>query len=175
MDRKIIIHTLGPEGTNCEKAGYLWLESKKVYGDVKLYSTLEDALIEVRKNTHDLLLGCAVYPDLHKIVFENLDFLEIQDGFVMPTWNMVLAKNHRSSSNMEQFTIVCHPAPSHLAYTYSQDVRFVSSNVQAALECVSGKASACITTLKAAQDNNLKVIQDFGEVPMCFTLHGHKR
>ncbi|MFZ4215342.1 hypothetical protein ACOZB2_28620, partial [Pantoea endophytica] len=62
MDRKIIIHTLGPEGTNCEKAGYLWLESKKVYGDVKLYSTLEDALIEVRKNSHDLLLGCAVYP-----------------------------------------------------------------------------------------------------------------
>ncbi|MDR6352663.1 hypothetical protein [Pantoea sp. SORGH_AS_0659] len=110
MDRKIIIHTLGPEGTNCEKAGYLWLESKKVYGDVKLYSTLEDALIEVRKNTHDLLLGCAVYPDLHKIVFENLDFLEIQDSFVMPTWNMVLAKNHRSSSNMEKIIIACHPA-----------------------------------------------------------------
>lgn len=175
MDHKIIIHTLGLEGTNCEKAGYLWLESKKVYGDVKLYSTLEDALIEVRKNTHDLLLGCAVYPDLHKIVFENLDFLEIQDSFVMPTWNMVLAKNHRSSSNMEKIIIACHPAPSHLAYTYSQNVRFVSSNVQAALECVSGKASACITTLKAAQDNNLKVIQDFGEVPMCFTLHGHKR
>lgn len=175
MDHKIIIHTLGPEGTNCEKAGYLWLESNKVYGDVKLYSTLEDALIEVRKNTHDLLLGCAVHPDLHQIVFENLDFLEIQDSFVMPTWNMVLAKNHSSSSNMEKIIIACHPAPSHLAFSYSQNVRFVSSNVQAALECVRGKASACITTLKAAQDNNLKVIQDFGEVPMCFTLHGHKR
>ena len=29
-----IIHTLGPEGTNCEKAGYLWFERQSIQGQV---------------------------------------------------------------------------------------------------------------------------------------------
>lgn len=174
MNNKITIHTLGPKGTNCNKAGYLWLRQKNFHGDIELHSTLEAALVEVKKSKGDLLLGCAVYPDLHKIVFENLNFLEIQDSFVMPTWNRVLAQNNSNLANAEELTIACHPAPSHLAYTYSQDVRFVSSNVQAALECVSSNVSACITTLKAAKDNNLNIMQDFGEIPMCFTMHGHR-
>lgn len=74
INNKITIHTLGPKGTNCDKAGYLWLRQKKFHGDIELHSTLEAALVEVKKNKDDLLLGCAVYPDLHKIVFENLIF-----------------------------------------------------------------------------------------------------
>lgn len=92
----------------------------------------------------------------------------------MPTWNMVLAQNNSNLANAEELTIACHPPPSHLVYTYSQDVRFVSSNVQAALECISGNVNACITTLKAAKDNNFNIMQDFGEIPMCFTMHGHR-
>lgn len=43
------IHTLGPAGTNCEKAGYLWLKNNNLNGEVILYSTLEEALVEVKK------------------------------------------------------------------------------------------------------------------------------
>jgi len=168
------IHTLGPAGTNCEKAGYLWLKNNNFNGDVILYSTLEEALVEVKKNKQDLLLGCAVYPDLHHIVFKNLIEMEIKDSFVMPTWNMVLAVKDKKNPLTKESTISSHPAPAHLASLYSENVMLVNSNVQAALECVNGNTGGCITTLKAVEENGLHIIEDFGEVPMCFTIHGHR-
>lgn len=174
MQQNLTIHTLGPAGTNCEKAGYLWLENNNLRGEVVLYPTLEEALVEVKKNKQDLLLGCAVYPDLHNIVFKNLLDLEIKNSFVMPTWNMVLAARPGETVLSSDSPVASHPAPAHLASLYTQNVRLVNSNVQAALECVNSVVMACITTLKAVQENGLHIIRDFGEVPMCFTIHGHR-
>ncbi|MCU4670780.1 prephenate dehydratase domain-containing protein [Bacillus paralicheniformis] len=169
----MIVHTLGPKGTNCEKAGLLWLKNKGVRGEVRLYETLEEALPHVKSTENSVLLGCAVYPFLHQIVFENLADIKIIDSFVMPTYNMVFAaKQHTMASDIQ--TVASHPAPAHLAKLFSSQVQFVTSNAQAALACASNAADGCITTIKAADEHRLKVIQDFGEVPMCFTIHGLK-
>ncbi|MGG4268044.1 hypothetical protein ABEW06_23125, partial [Peribacillus simplex] len=58
------VHTLGPAGTNCEKAGLLWLDKQKIKGEVVLHNTLEEAIPFV-ENKNSILLGCAVYPKLH--------------------------------------------------------------------------------------------------------------
>ncbi|RCK13087.1 hypothetical protein DT075_04165 [Bacillus licheniformis] len=47
----MIVHTLGPKGTNCEKAGLLWLKNKGVRGEVRLYETLEEAPALLKKST----------------------------------------------------------------------------------------------------------------------------
>lgn len=70
--------------------------------------------------------------------------------------------------------IASHPAPADLAQVYSNNTRLVDSNAKAAVDCSLGKVDCCITTLKAAESNNLIVIKDFGEVPMCFTVHARK-
>ncbi|MCY9135177.1 hypothetical protein MOE66_10825 [Bacillus atrophaeus] len=171
--QKTIVHTLGPEGTNCEKAGYLWLENQGLEGEVRLYGTLEEALVHVKETEHSVLLGCAVYPLLHNVVFENLLDMEIIDSFVMPTYSMVLAAK-QDIGHKDIGTIASHPAPAHLAKLFSDNVQLVNSNSQAALDCSSGHTDACITTLKAAVENHLHVVKDFGEVPMCFTIHGLK-
>lgn len=167
----MVVHTLGPKGTNCEKAGFLWLENQGLQGEVKLYETLEEALLHVKETENSVLLGCAVYPFLHNIVFENLLDLQIIDSFVMPTYNMVFAVK-QNTREPDVKIVASHPAPAHLAKLFSDHVDLVSSNSQAALACASGAADGCITTIKAAHENNLHVIKDFGEVPMCFTIHG---
>lgn len=166
------IHTLGPINTNCEQAAYKWLEENKIEGEVFLHNTLEDALLEVKKNDFAALLGCVVYPDLHKIVFSNLNDLSLVDCFIMPTYNMILATND-DTKDLGNSIIATHPAPSGLAYdfTVSKNIKLVNSNSQAALQCSKGLSDACITILPAAQKYSLKVIKDFGEVPMGFTIH----
>ncbi|WP_078409900.1 hypothetical protein [Priestia abyssalis] len=168
-----IVHTLGPQGTNCEKAGLLWLKNQGVKGEVVLHKTLEEALPHVNKTENSVLLGCAVYPYLHDLVFKNLSSLKMIDSFIMPTYNMVLAAREEiiCSKNMK---IACHPAPVELAQLFSNHVKLVSSNAQAALDCALGIVDVCITTIKAAEQNKLLVIKDFGEVPMCFTIHARK-
>lgn len=43
----INIHTLGPAGTNCEKAAYYWLNKNNQQGNIILHPTLETAVKEM--------------------------------------------------------------------------------------------------------------------------------
>ncbi|MCW2256946.1 hypothetical protein M2263_003037 [Providencia alcalifaciens] len=45
----LIIHTLGPIGTNCEKAAYYWLKQKNLDGKVILHETLEVSVEKIKK------------------------------------------------------------------------------------------------------------------------------
>ena len=111
----MIVHTLGPKGTNCEKAGLLWLKNKGVRGEVRLYETLEEALLHVKSTENSVLLGCAVYPFLHQIVFENCDAY-IQHGVCRKTAHDGIGYSNRrftpcsgsSGKAVQQSSPICH-------------------------------------------------------------------
>ncbi|WP_184503645.1 prephenate dehydratase domain-containing protein [Streptomyces botrytidirepellens] len=168
-DRQLQVHTLGPAGTNCEAAAHYYLEQHHhKQGRVLLYGTLENAVDGVMTNPADsVLLGCVVYPKLNEIVFRNLKSMSLHECFMMPTHRMVLAARDRSRIR----TVVSHPAPVDLIEDLGYDIRLVTSNATAALECSTGGADACITTSVAAEANNLEVIEDFGPVQMGFSIH----
>lgn len=170
LKRITTIHTLGPSGTNCEKAAYEWFAKNEIVGNVILYPTLETAVEKMPKTTEDALLGCVVYPDLHTLVFSNLHQIELAECFVMPTFNMVLA----SRNGVLPARVATHPAPQQLVPNGCEKV-FVNSNTQAAIDCASGLVEGCITTLVAAQQRDLAVVQDHGPVPMGFSIHVAKR
>lgn len=171
LERIHTICTLGPENTNCELAARSWFERMGKSGTVLLYPTLEEAIIDVKEQDGTALLGCVVYPDLHKIVFSNLDKLVLADCFIMPTYQMVLASKTRSLHPYP--SIASHPAPSGLAAPYTANIQLVNSNAQAAIDCAAGVTAACITTITAAEQHGLHIIHDFGEIPMGFTIHAH--
>ncbi|WP_409180693.1 hypothetical protein F9C11_29940 [Amycolatopsis sp. VS8301801F10] len=167
------IHTLGPAGTNCEAAARHYLE-KNGYrdGSVVLYDTLEDAVEHVLDEPADsALLGCIVYPRLHEIVFDHLDSLALRECFTMPTHRMVLAKPAGSPEIGPRSTVLCHPAPVQLLDGRGLDVRLATSNAAAARQCAAGEADACITTIVAAGAAGLDIVEDFGPVPMGFSIH----
>ncbi len=162
------IHTLGPEGTNCEAAAKSWLMARGGAGEVVLHATLEEAVPAVVEDPAAALLGCVVYPDLHKLVFGNLHSLVLADCFVVPTHRMVLAARPDAPSPS---VVATHPAPESLIPTEIAERRFVSSNVVAALSCARGEVDGCITTEVAAKRLKLQILRDFGAIEMGFTIH----
>jgi hypothetical protein len=167
--RGLKLHTLGPPGTNCEAAAHFYLRQRgDQAGDVLLYETLEKAVVGMLADPRDsALLGCVVYPQLNEIVFRNLAAMSLRDCFVMPTYPMVLA----SRDDAPVSTVISHPAPVHLLDGRNVTIILANSNSAAAIACASGKSDACITTSVAAEAWNLRILEDFGPVPMGFSIH----
>jgi len=167
------IHTLGPSGTNCEKAASKWFADRGMKGETVLHPTLETALKSVIGNQDAALLGCVVYPALHNLVFSNLDKLKLHECFVMETFHMVLAAKEYIDINNSKI-VASHKAPSPLILNLTKQVKLVNSNSQAAIVCANGEADACITTYPLVEKYGLKIIENFGKVPMGFTIHINK-
>lgn len=166
LDAVTDIYTLGPTGTNCEHAAHTWFTQRNRTGRVHLCPTLETAAERLPYDGTAALLGCVVYPDLHYLVFQNLHRLTLADQFIIPTHRMVLA----ARDTRAPLTVATHPAPQSLVPEGLTRV-LTTSNARAAQECADGSVDACVTTLPAAQSHRLRVITDFGPVPMGFTIH----
>lgn len=160
------VHTLGPHGTNLETAAHEWLRRRGTTGTVELHASLEDALEAVPHDGEHALVACAVYPALHTLTFGNLHRLHMVDSFIMPTHNMVLASMGTDAPR----TISTHPAPIGLVPREAKP-RLVLSNSQAAIDCAADLSEGCITTLVAAERHGMRILRDFGPVPMVFTIH----
>ncbi|MGT0250557.1 prephenate dehydratase domain-containing protein [Burkholderia pyrrocinia] len=169
------IFTLGPAGTNCEKAAHLYRERQGLTGNIHLANTLETAVDTLLQSPDDgILLGCIVYPELHHIVFRNLGRLKLIDHLLMDTHDMVFASRKSSLSEIEG--IGSHPAPisllDHLGTLRTRvPVAWMASNAEAARQCSEGRVDGCITTDKAARAYGLNVLRNFGAVPMGFSIH----
>lgn len=161
------IHTLGPTGTNLEMAAHHWFSTQEREGAVVLHAEVEDGLDVMRFDGSEAILACAVYPRLHRLVFQNLPRLAMVDSFILDTYNMVLATRQDQESVT---TIVTHPAPSSLVEARGE-MTMSSSSSQAAADCAAGLYDGCVTTEQAAKAEGLLVAEDFGPVPMIFTLH----
>ncbi|MEQ8965569.1 MAG: hypothetical protein RID91_07080 [Azospirillaceae bacterium] len=167
LDQIDELHTLGPTGTNCEAAAHHWFALRGRPGRIALHDTLERALEAMRGRSGAALLGCAVYPELHTLVFSHLDRVALADSFLMPTFEMVLAAR---GPDVRPRTVATHPAPQGLVPAGSAKT-LVDSNAAAAIACAEGRVDGCITTGKAAAAHGLTVLWSAGPVPMVFTVH----
>lgn len=166
------IHTLGPKDTNCEKAANFFFNSiNQENRNILLYRTLEDAVQNMPINDNHALLGCIVYPYLHNIVFQNLGRLSLSHVFIMNTYNMVLASNHKDLAQVT--TVSTHPAPQSLVPLGLTKI-MANSNAHAASLCKERETNGCITTDLAAKNNSLFILKEFGEIPMGFCIHTQK-
>lgn len=162
-----VIHTLGPKGTNLAAAATEWFSRHNIKGDVELHETVEAAIERMPHANDHALLTCAVYPNLYNVVFHNLSRLKFVDSFIWPTFPMVLASRDGSRPTV----VATHPAPQSLVPEGMKRI-ITTSNSQAAIDCANGEVDGCITTLAALEMNGLKIVENFGPVPMVFTLHG---
>lgn len=158
------VGTLGPALTNSEKAAeyYIFKEASNE-GEVQLYTTPELSIEGLKNGEVDKVILCVVYPKLNDIVFKNLDKIRMSSLFHFNTMPMVIAEGAKGSRACS------HPAPVELfkaAGITDKDITLVDSNSKAAQLVKEKKYDLCVTTLKAAEKFDLKIIKDFGEVPM---------
>lgn len=161
------VHTLGPAGTNCEKAALKWAALKCKKAELALHESMKRAAEQVAACGCSVLLSVVAYPQLHSIIYEHIAQLGLLDVFIMKTDDMVLASVNGQMPTLCQ----THPAPEKLLPAQMQRI-YAASNAHAAAEVMAGRGDGCITTLAAAEHHGLKVVQTFGQVPMGFTIHG---
>ena len=164
------LHTLGPQGTNCELAARTWFHQLGRDGEVILHPTLEEAADAALAEPGAALLACIAYPELHTLVYTRFHRLVLVDCLIMPTHGMVLAARNAGTTIR---SVASHPAPVTLV-PQGADVRLVASNSQAARDCAEGLVDACITTVPAMVEHGLELVRDFGPLSMGFTVHAQR-
>ncbi|HEX8581560.1 MAG TPA: hypothetical protein VF640_04490 [Acidimicrobiales bacterium] len=171
LDRVRCLRTLGPTGTNLEAAAHEWLLARHGGGRVLLHRHLDDAVAAVSRDGTEGIVACAVYPDLHALVFDNHRWMVMADCFLAPTFRMVLASRGDGTPPRR---VASHGAPVALVPAGAETVPALS-NSAAAAACRRGDVDACITTATAADANGLDVLEDHGPVPMVYTVHVPRR
>ena len=161
------LHTLGPAGTNCERAAHEWFASERRAGTVVLHDTLEQAAAAVAHTPGAALMAPVAYPDLHRLIYAHLEALELAASHIANTHSMVLARRPGAEALR---SVATHPAPDQLVPA-GAEARTAASTSQAAVDCAAGLADGCITTLPAMESNGLELVHDFGPVAMAFTIH----
>ena len=65
------VHTLGPAGTNCEKAALKWAALKCKKAELALHETMERAAEQVAACGCSVLLSVIAYPQLPSIIYKT--------------------------------------------------------------------------------------------------------
>lgn len=163
--KKIVISTLGPEGTCSEYASQFYIDENNYDGRIDLYPTFEESVAALKKRKSDCVIIPSAYTKLADIIFEEQNYIEIVDVFKLATPNLVIA-NRGDVKEIKK--VATHSSPSSLARGYFPDAQLVSakSNSEAAKMLLTSEVEACITTIICAEKHSLNVIHDFGGVAM---------
>jgi prephenate dehydratase len=163
--KKIVISTLGPEGTCSEYASQFYIDKNNYEGTIELYSSFEESVEALKNNKSDCVIIPSAYKKLAEIIFQEQNFIEIVDVFKLATPNLVIAKRRNVQ---EVKKVATHSSPSSLAKGYFPDAELVlaKSNSAAAQMLLASEVDACITTIVCAKKHSLYVIHDFGGIAM---------
>ncbi len=164
-----IISTLGPEGTDSERAALHYALTGKIPNPViQLYSSFEAALDSVRSRVSDFAIVPAAYNNLFSLHLAYRD-IPIIDTFILPTKSMVLAKRPNYTGEIRRIAI--HPSTRPLLPETCEPV-YVESKPLCLKMVADGKIEAAIGSEDVAENMDLEVIRDFGPVPMTWEVFG---
>lgn len=137
-----------------------------------LFDSFEEAVAELIKGTVELAIIPSAYVNFAKIVFENLNQIEIVDSFVYETPSLIIVTNN----DRDIKKIATHPSPSSLIVNYYPDseILYSRSNSHSAELLKQGQVQACITTSICAEKYDFKIVKDFGVVSMSWNIFSKK-
>lgn len=172
--KKIVISTLGPAGTCSEYASRFYIDENNHEGSINLYPTFEEAVAAVKNGSSDCVIIPSAYKKLAEIIFQEQNFIEIDDVFKLATPNLVLAKREEVKDIKK---IATHSSPSTLAKDYFPEAQLVlaRSNSEAAKMLSANEVDACITTIMCAEKDAFTIIHDFGGIAMGWNVLKRKQ
>lgn len=162
------IATLGPRGTCSENTAREFASGRFLKSEVVLKNNFEECINSVIRGYSDIAIVPSAFKELNELIFRNLGKIRILGSFVFNTPALVLAKGDKRKIKR----VATHPAPEVLLERIGFRGKRIrsASNSASALMVVGGKADACVTTEIAACDNRLKIIKNFGEIPMSWNV-----
>ncbi|MCR4441819.1 MAG: prephenate dehydratase domain-containing protein [Peptococcaceae bacterium] len=168
--KKIVISTLGPRGTCSEYTAQYYMDKNGLTGEIRLYSTFEEAIDVLKRGESDLALVPSAYQNFAKLLFENFDSIKIVNTFVYETPRLVIGSKKPVVTDIKK--IATHPAPSSWVKRYYPDAEiiFAESNSRAALMVAEGEVDVCMTNYICVEEYGLNVIKDCGPIMMSWNV-----
>lgn len=172
--KKMVISTLGPEGTCSEYASQFYINENSHDGRINLYSTFEEAVSALKYGKSDCVIIPSAYTKLADIIFQEQNVIEIADVFKLATPNLVIA-NRGDVKDIKR--IATHSSPSSLAKKYFPEAELVlaKSNSEAANMLSANQVDACITTIMCAEKHAFNIIHNFGGIAMGWNVLKRKQ
>lgn len=165
------ISTLGPKGTDSERAALHYALTQKILDPViQLYSSFESALDTVRFRNSDFAIVPAAYNGLFSLHLLYRD-VPIIDTFILPTKPMVLAKIPGQIGEIRRVAI--HPATKPLLPESCEPV-YVESKPLCLQMVADGKIQAGIGSEDVAESMGLEIVKNFGPIPMTWEVFGRE-
>lgn len=153
-----VLGTLGPEGTNSQKAAREYLLRAGANAELRLFDTFEEVATALIDHTLDRALICTAYLKFSALYFERVPELHIAESFVADLHPMVIATRPGQAAGIASFT--AQPAILPLVRRYLAEVDYVpaASNASAARDVVARKVDAALTTEVAAMTHGLAIV-----------------
>lgn len=184
---EVLIHALGPQGTNISQAAQLYVDQHDLNKKAKVtvhgrgVEPMEYAQIaadEVKEGVIPIHIECAVYYNMGRLFEQRPKEMVFADHHYMPLDTMQFASNIPVSSlqQMDEIRIATHPSPKPLIKPW-EDLGWAkwvkaSSNSEAAQMVLDGAAHACVTTEQSLRNFDWKPQSQhkFGCPMMIFTF-----
>ena len=166
------IATLGPAGTDSERAAHHYAERTKIYSltkhEVVLFPSFEEVLKNVSTEKAYFGIVPAAYNELFRLHVQALkDGLYISDVFILPTKELVMAKGKWCNGNIKSIAI--HHSTESLAPSGIEKV-YVQSKPLGIEKVVNREVDAAIASRDVAEKHNLEIVETFGEIPMTWEV-----
>lgn len=173
QDNKIVIATLGPEGTSSESAARVLADHGDGDAHCMLFATYEEAAQAVINRQADYLVVANAYHSINH--FYISDSLVTAGVFPKETPPYGVAVRSGVSINKSAIILASHPAPSHMVESWFKlnqrpKLLHTNSTSAAAKMVAAGEVDACITTDPARQKNGLVFVTNTYRIRMIWSI-----
>lgn len=165
-----VVATLGPNGTNSEKAAHEYIKAQGLEGStLRLFRTFEEACDALMAGDVDVVIACTAYLKFSALYFERVPAIKFVSSFVIDLDEMVIAR--RPGGPTTPATLTVQPAIWPLIRRFVPlDFVPADSNASAAVEVSHGRYALCLTTATAAAAHGLEVVVAMPPLQMPFAV-----
>lgn len=169
MNVFIYIATLGPGGTDSERAARYFGSGLKASYGISLEPSFEAALQNVRTGEASFGIVPAAYNNLFRLHSDFRD-LVIAEAFPLPTKEMVLARRPGSTDIKR---VALHRSTDALCPANTEKL-YIPSKPLCIEAVVRGDADAAIGSRDVVENYGLEIIESFGEIPMSWEVFARR-
>jgi hypothetical protein len=167
----LVIGTLGPAGTNSEKAAREYLRRDVIHGEVLLFDTFEEVVRRLLEGALDKAVVCTAYLKFSALYFERVPQLRMSEVFVADLHPMVVAtRSGFARDGRPSFAVQPAIQPLIRRYLAEGQILPAASNASAAHDVAKGKADACLTTEVVARACGLEIVSRMPPLQIPFVV-----
>jgi len=173
---KIVVITLGPEGTCHERAVQRYLAFQGVeHYRIELITDFFVGLEMLREDPDAFLVQCSAHPKVHEITEKYWTEIFVVDTFIFPTKHLVVLT--RKEVERPRSLGIVPATKGYVDLSQWEEIVDVASKPIVAEELLAGRYDSGLTHMEHVTDHadELRLDLDIGEIDTTWVVYGHEK